>query len=209
MNERELILQVKTDAGLRTVREAKRALATAIGALRCALDDEEARAVSKALPPKLAQLLERPRTAVVRSAEDLYREDERRERVGLGFATEHVQVVLQVVAHQLDPELVTRLRKHLSPDLAALLDERAQSSEPPLFVHTHPAHLPSPIQTLSRARPGTAEPIAEAHHELAHEGSVVRSSAPHADRMVETTRSTRPRREDETLASGGTGSSRS
>jgi hypothetical protein len=56
-------------------------------------------------------------------------------------------------------------------------------------------------QTLARARPGTADPIADARHELAHTGSVVRSPAPHAEDRVETARSTRPSREDETLAS--------
>jgi uncharacterized protein (DUF2267 family) len=206
MNEAELIRPVKADAGLRTLRQSKRALAATVGALRCALDDEDARAVSKALPSRLAPLLEGPRAAVVRSAADLYREAERRERVGLGFATEHVQVVLRVLAGQLDPELVTRLRKHLSPDVAALLQQRAPVSEPPPHVHTHPPRRPAPRQTLARARPGTAEPIADARHELAHASSVVRSAAAHADRMVETARSTRPDREDETLARGGPGS---
>jgi uncharacterized protein (DUF2267 family) len=208
MDDLELILHVKAAAGLRSLREARRATAAALGALRCALEEEDARALSKALPRKLAHLLERPQTTVVQSIEGLYADAERRERVGLGFAMEHVQVVLQVLLRQLDPELVTRLRKRLSPDVAELLEEHVQSAEPPPHVRIHPGHLPTRIQTLSRARPGTAEPIADTHHELAHEGSVVRSDAPHADRMVETARSTRPNREDETLARGAPRSSR-
>jgi uncharacterized protein (DUF2267 family) len=205
MKEQDLVRIVKERAGLRTAIEARRALAAGVGALRCALDDEDTRSLSKALPAKLARLVERPPAAVVRGVDDLYAEGERRERVGPGFAREHVQVVLQVLQRELDPELVTRLRKHLAPDIAELLGERAPSAEPPPHLHVHPAHLPAPIQTLSRARPGTAEPVAETRHELAHDGSVVRSPAPHAERMIETAHSTRPDREDETLAGGGSG----
>jgi uncharacterized protein (DUF2267 family) len=201
MDERELIRRVKDGAGLRTAREAKRALSAAIGALGCALDDDDSLALSKALPLSLGRLLERRRTVTVSGVQALYEEAEHRECVGRGFAAEHLQTTLGVLARELNPELVTRLRKHLSPDVAALFEERASSPAPPPYVHVHPHHLPSPIQTLSRARPGTAEPIADVHHELAHASSVVRSPAPHAERMVETARSTRPSREDETLAS--------
>lgn len=200
MNERELTELVKTRAGLRTTREAKRALGAAIGALRCALEEDDALATAKELPPALARVMERSPATLVRGARALYAETERRERVGLGFATEHAQAVLQVLSEQLDPEVVARLRKRSPKEVAALLRPRRAFQPPPPHVHGHPAREPPPIQTLSRARPGTAEPIAETRHEVAHAGSVARSGAPHAERLVETARSTRPGREDQTLA---------
>ncbi len=208
MDEREWSLLIKERAGLRTAGEARRALSAALGALACALEDDDARAVAKALPLRIQRTLERRRAAVVQSASGLYSEAERRERVGLGFAKEHVQVVLEVLARQLDPELVARLRRRLPPDIAVLLQRRRPAGEPPPYVRAHPARGVAPRQTLSRSRPGTANPIAEASEPLAHAGSVVRSARPHTDRMVETARSTRPGREDETLASARGGSRR-
>jgi uncharacterized protein (DUF2267 family) len=208
MDEHELTLLVKTDAGFQTFAEARLAIRAAMGALACALDDEDAHALELAVPASVARLLRRPSSTRVRSVHGLYVEAERRERVGLGFAIEHAQVVYRVVARCLDPELVARLRRHLPPDIAELLGDRPSEAEAPPHVYTHPTLRPPPPQTLARARPGSAEPIAEARHVLAHEGSVARSSAAHAARMVETARSTRPAREDETLASARTGPSR-
>jgi uncharacterized protein (DUF2267 family) len=201
MKERDLSGVVKERAGLQTVAEAKQAVRAAVGALGCALEEEDARAASEQLAPDLARVLERRTTTSVKSAEDLYAEADRRERVGRGFATEHVQVVLEVLAERLDPELVARLRRRLPSDIANLLRERRVAGEAPPHVHTHPARQPEPLQTLSRARAGTAEPISEARHAVAHAASVARTDAPHSDTMVETARSTRPGREDRTLAS--------
>ncbi|HZU83931.1 MAG TPA: DUF2267 domain-containing protein [Polyangiaceae bacterium] len=200
MNEQELVLQVKARAGLRTAREASRAVGAAVGALRCALADDDAQALALQLPARFKRLLDRAPGAAVQNARALYVEAERRERVGLGFAMEHTQAVLEVLAELLDPELVGRLRKRLPSSIAGLLRGRSRSYAPPAYAHEHPEQGPAPRQTLSRARPGTAEPIAEARHELAHAQSVARSTAPHADRAVATARSTRPGREDETLA---------
>ncbi len=200
MDERALSLLVKERAGLRTASEAKRAIGAALAALGCALDEDDAHALASDLPAGLARFLSRSHAHVVRNAADLYAAAEQREHTGLGFAREHVQVVLGTLASELDPELVVRLRKHLPPDVASLLRWRDPSPPPPPHVHAHPPRREAPIQTLSRARPGTAEPIADASHPLAHAGSVARAPAPHADRMVETARSTRPSREDDTIA---------
>jgi hypothetical protein len=165
------------------------------------LAEDDARALSAALPRDVGKYLSRPVHRNVTTLEELYAETQRRERVDPGFAREHAQTVLEVLATTLDAELIERLRKHVSPDVAALLRSRETTPEPPPpHVHAHPAHVPSPIQTLSRSRPGAAEPIAEAAHPLAHAGSIARSDAAHAERMVETARSVRPAREDETLA---------
>jgi len=145
---------------------------------------------------------------IVDTLDGLYAEAERWERVGPGFAREHAQAVLEVLATTLEPELVERIRKRLPADIAALLRARERPGEPPPYVQNHPAHRPAPLQTLSRARPGTAEPIADTRHTLAHAGSVARSGAAHAERMVETARSTRPAREDETLAGARGGGGR-
>ena len=200
MDERELSQLVKARAGLRTVGEARRAIAAALAALGGALDEDDARALASGVPAGFARSLARPVAHSVRGADDLYVEAERRESVGPGFAREHVQSVFRVLAGELDPELLVRLRKHLPSDVAALLTVPPPPPPAPPYVHAHPPRDEEPIQTLSRARPGTAEPIADASHPLAHERSVARSPSPHADRMVETARSTRPGREDETIA---------
>lgn len=201
-DERELTSLVKQRVGLKTTAEAKRALGATLGALRSAMAEEDARAAARDSPARLARVLERESPRVVFSARALYAEVARRERIELGFAMEQAQVVLQVLTTALDEDVVTRLRKHLPPDIAALLRPNRAVTEPPPYVHAHPERRRAPPQTLSRARPGAAEPIAETRHELAHAGSVVRSGAAHAETMVETARSTRPGREDETLASG-------
>lgn len=200
MDERDLCIDVRDHVGLRTIAEARRATRAALAALRCALRDDDARAVAKALPAAFARELVLPPQGVARDAQSLYLAADRREHVGIGFATEHLQGVLEVLARRLDPEIAGRLRKHLPPDVAALLHAREPAGETPPYVHEHPAHAPAPLQTLSRARPGTAEPIADARHELAHAASVARSSAPHAERMVETSRSPVPGTEDGSLA---------
>ncbi len=113
---------------------------------------------------------------------------------------EHAQAVLAVLSADLEPRTVARLRRALPPEIARLLRSRRSPAPPPPHVHVHPEHVPGAPQTLSRARPGTAEPIADAAHVLAHAASAARSGAGHAERMVETARSTRPGSEDETLA---------
>lgn len=200
LDELEIVKRVKEGAGLRGPREATRALTATLGALRGALEDDDARALAAALPAKLGRPLERAAQGAVRGAPELYAEVASRASLRAGFAMEQAQVVLQVLAELLDGELLARLRRRLPADLAALLERRPAPAAPPPHEHLHPAHRTEPVQTLSRARPGTAEPIAEARHPLAHAASVARSSAPHADRAVGTARSTRPSREDETLA---------
>lgn len=200
MDTRRLLSQVREHAGLRTAREAERAVRATLGAIARALADDDALALSKALPDSLRRWLDPAEGRAIGTIDELYAESQRRERVEPGFAREHVQAVLGVLASELDAELLERIRKHLPPDIAELLRSGAPATEPPPYVHTHPARAPRPIQTLSRSRPGTAEPIAETKHALAQSGSVARSPAPHGERMVETARSTRPAREDETLA---------
>jgi len=198
---KELFLQVRDRAGLQTVREAERAVRATLGSIACALSEDDSRALSAALPRDLGRLLGRRTERAVETLDGLYGEVERRERVGPGFAREHAQAVLEVLATTLEPEVIERVRKHLPRDIGMLLRARERAEEPPAHVRLHPDHGPAPVQSLSRSRPGTAEPIADARHLLAHAGSVARSGAAHVDRMVETAGSTRPAREDETLAS--------
>lgn len=201
MDEEELISRVRAEGGLRNHREARRAIGAAIGALRCAMAQEDAEAIALELPHSLAKMVAHPAPSRVRSAAALYEEAERRERVGLGFALEHSQVVLRVLAELFQPETLARLRKRVPADIAALLRRRADAFQPaPPHVHEHPAEAEGARRTLSRGRPGPRDSIVEARHLLAHGESVARSDTPHADRSVGTARSTRPGREDETLA---------
>jgi uncharacterized protein (DUF2267 family) len=200
MNESDVLGLVRERAGLQTFREARRALTAALGALRCVLDDTDALALAAAVPKDLARPLRRSATATVRGVDALYAETQRRERVGLGFSMEHTQVVFQVLAERLDPELVSKLRKRVPRDVAALFKRRRTFADPPPHLHEHTPHRETPIQTLSRSRPGASETLADARGELAQRASVARTSEPHADRMLASARSSRPGREDETLS---------
>ena len=157
MQEQEMVRLVKVRAGLSTAGEARRALEAALGALRCALDDEDARTTARALPHGLSRPLERRASTTARTAGDLYAEAQRRERVALGFAMEHAQVVLQVLAQELEPELVTLLRKRLPADVAALLEPppRRRRSRRPTSTRV-PSISRRPCRrsrALARARP--------------------------------------------------------
>jgi uncharacterized protein (DUF2267 family) len=209
MDQRALNRIVQERAGLSSVAEAARALDATLAALRCALEDDDARRLASLLPARFARAMLGPAPVAVHDADGLYREALRYEGVRRGFAIEHAQAVLEGLSRLLPPEQVERLRRHLPADIAALLrEERAPEVEPPARVHTHPAHTPQERRTLSRGRPGPSDPIAETGHDVAHPGSVARSSAAHADRMIGTARSTRPGREDETLASARRGAAR-
>jgi len=201
MDEEELVSRVRTEGGLRNHREARRAIGAVLGALRCAMAQEDADAIAAELPPPFGKIVSRPAAGRIENSAVLYAEVERRERVGLGFALEHCQVVLRVLAELVDPEMVVRLRKRVPADVAVLLRARADTLEPPPpHVHEHPAEAAGPRRTLSRGRPGPGDPIVDARHPLAHGQSVARSDAPHAERAIGTAHSTRPGREDEILA---------
>jgi uncharacterized protein (DUF2267 family) len=209
MDQRALNRIVQERAGLASTAEAARAVDATLAALRCALDDDDARGLASALPVRFSRSMSAPAPTAVHDADGLYREALRREGVRRGFAIEHAQAVLEALSRLLPTEQVERLRKHLPGDIASLLQERGiPEPELPTPVHLRPEHAMNERRTLSRGRPGTSDPIAEAEHGLAHEGSVARSSSGHAERMVETARSTRPGREDETLAAARRGGER-
>lgn len=138
MEEEELVSRVKTLAGLRNHREARRAIGAVVGALRCSLAQEDAESVAAELPHSFAKIVAQPATSRVENSAALYEETERRERVGLGFALEHCQVVLRVLAELFDLETLARLRKRVPGDIAALLRRRPRASEPP------PPHVHEP-----------------------------------------------------------------
>jgi uncharacterized protein (DUF2267 family) len=125
MNDLELDLRVKDRAGLQTTKEASRALAAVLGALRCALDDQDARSLAAALPSRVARAVHRSPPLAVGDRDALFAEAARRERVRIGNGREHAQAVLEILAQELDPELVSRLRKRLPTGIASLLAPRS------------------------------------------------------------------------------------
>jgi uncharacterized protein (DUF2267 family) len=200
MDEHELNALVASRAALRGPGEVRRALRATLAALRSALADDDVRALEAQLPRALGRVLGRRPDCTVRDVGQLYEVVGKREHVRRGFAMEHAQAVLGVLAGILDPEVIGRLRRHLPSDIAALLRPLARFPAAPPYVHLHPRARAAPLQTLSRARPGASETLAGVDRPIAHAGSVARTTAGHADRMVETARSTRPGAEDETLA---------
>jgi uncharacterized protein (DUF2267 family) len=198
--ERDLVQRVKDRAGARTSREAQGICAAVLGALGGALEPVDAEALVQALPDVAVRSRASTREALD-GWEALVDEVARRERVGRGFALEHAQVVLEALASFLEPAVLARIERSLPRDVAGWMRKPELPDDAPPHVHRHPGHGEHSLQTLSRSRPGASETIAEAHGALAHTGSVARSRSAHGERRIGSASSSRPGREDETLAS--------
>ncbi|MGZ3420315.1 MAG: DUF2267 domain-containing protein [Polyangiales bacterium] len=118
--------------------------------------------LARALPQSDAEWLCRDHPAMpagrpVTSAAELH--DAVGEWLGVskGRAVEIAETVLAVLAESLPDELLTRMKKHLPPDLAAELDP---TREVPRVEHH--AMRGDYRDTLSEGRPGSKHPISEA-----------------------------------------------
>lgn len=128
-----------------------------------------------------------------------YHEISEREGTSLGFAMEHAQVVLQVVAELIGEEDRQHLVRHLPEELERLV--RPPIREPGLAEHEHPGRG----TTLASGQPGSQTPLSEAHPDPTHSHSVASAGDPHADTQVSTTQGVK---KQESLAEGKPGSER-
>jgi hypothetical protein len=185
---------------------ARACVEAVLAALTEQLVPDEASALAHALPEPLARVVRDTVGAGAQGAEVLYRSVAEREQAPLGFAMEHAQIVLQVLAEQLPLPTRVRLERHLDPDVAALFAPRPPTPAPPAHVHHEPTLAPGEGTTLATGRPGSRHPLSEARPPLAHAHSVARSDDPHADTRLSSSSGLTQERLHETLAEGHPGS---
>jgi uncharacterized protein (DUF2267 family) len=208
MSYEHFIEQIQERSGFAGPAEAARAVDATLSALRERLVDDEAGALAQALPEPMAQILRRGAYDCDFGLDELYRRAGEREGVPLGFATEHTQVVCQVLAETIGAELLRRLQQHLPGDLAALLTSRPPLAEPPEPERRPREIAPGAGATLAEGRPGSRHPLSEAHPDKAQQHSVARSADPHGDTKLSSSRGLTQERLEETLAGGHPGSAR-
>jgi uncharacterized protein (DUF2267 family) len=188
MRSAELIEDVRRRSGIEDEGRAALAIAAVISVLGSALTGADADALAQDLPAPFADRLRRSAGgAELVDAHELYERVASRAGTILGLAVEETQVVLQVLAENCNGEALIRARKHLPPDVAALLSRRSTETEPP--PRPRPPDAPPIVHsTLSRGRPGSSHPLSEASPGYAHEHSVARNVNPHRDSKLSSAR---------------------
>lgn len=205
MSYERFIDAVSWRCGFEERAPAERAVEATLRVLAERLDEADARAVARQLPPRLASLMRADEHGAEFGLADLYDRVARLEGVNRSFAAEHAQVVCQVLCDYLDDEGRKHLRVHVPPEIADLFTPRPPAA--PLRAEDRPRHRapPGSGRTLASGRPGSSRPLSEADG-WAHTDSVVRSADPYADRKISSARGTTQEVEGETLATGKPGS---
>ncbi len=176
MTHERFIEEVMQRAGFQQAAMAALAIDAALQVLGERLPRGTARELAAQLPESLAGALRRGPHGGVFSREELYARVAEREGVRLGFAVEHAQVVLQVLAEAAPADALTLARQELPAPLAELLTPRAPSPPPPTR-----ASRPRSRRTLSDGRPGSEHPLDEAGQELGAHGLAQRRSIARGD----------------------------
>jgi len=189
----ELVERVRDLAALQSPDEVERAIEATLTTLGERLVDSEARALAAELPTKLAHALHRGAYSHDFGLDELYARVARREAVERSFGIEHAQAVCRALAEQISADARTRLRKELTPPIAALfaLPDAPEPVEAPEHVE-HPEHGPHARRsTLSEGKPGSRHPLSESRLDRAQTHSVSRSSEPHAETKISSSRGPR------------------
>ncbi|PRQ09370.1 hypothetical protein ENSA7_08970 [Enhygromyxa salina] len=183
---------------------ASQAVTATFAAIGRCLDAREPLAlvdVAAMLPPRFATLIrEGARAGGPASFLQAVAEHE---RVTVGFAKEHAQVVCETFAGMLDERRLIALRERLPPEVSNLL----QPAPRPV---TRPPTPPSPPtgHTLANGRPGSTHPLSTAAPRAGQAHSIATSDDPHADTKLSSTKGLSPERKRETLADGKPGGGR-
>ena len=118
-----------------------------------------------------------------------------------GRARELAAAVCRALAELLPDEVLAPVRAAAPGQWAGWLSPPAPAAEPRAHIST------SPRTTLAEGRPGSSNPLSEAHPERAHAHSVVRADDPHEESKLSSAHD--PRDEaGETLATSRSGSNR-
>jgi uncharacterized protein (DUF2267 family) len=207
MDRAELIRAVRAAAEFEDDFAAEAAIAATLGVLGERMFEIDARVIAAQLPGAWSPLLDRTGAEEVFDLDELYRRVAAREKVPLGRALEHAQVVCAAVGERLDESGLAHLRLRLPAPFVDLFERRPPTAEAHRGAPAAPAARAGG-PTLASGRPGARHPISEGRSTRAHSGSVAANSDPHADTRLSSTRGATQQREHEDLASGRPGSPR-
>jgi uncharacterized protein (DUF2267 family) len=196
--------------GSATAAEAERAIVATLEALSQRMLHIDINVVADRLPKDFSAALRRHcGTEEEFGAHELYARVAQTEDLQLGFGMEHVQVICQLLARQLDTDGLAHLRLRMPDDILALFDFDRADSDSSLRPAAVPA-VPEPRRnTLARGRPGSERPLSEGAAISAHTDSIARSDDPHGDTKLASTTGLSMQRRHEDVASGASKTSRS
>jgi uncharacterized protein (DUF2267 family) len=196
--ERDLIAELKSVGGLGET-QARQAMVATLETLGESLPSVTARALADVLSPVLSNAVLRRESPGELTREAFFSRVAAREKVAVGFALEHAQMICAKLAELVDPALLSLLRERLPHGIGALLEPRAHAEDAPPFVHRAREVVPGTGGTLATGRPGSRHSLADA-----------REPAPTTNEASETTKlsSVQGPRGGATLASGKGGSTR-
>lgn len=155
--------------------EAERAVAAVFDAVAESLSDVDAEMIAGELPGGLADRLRAERGGRP-TASGLLQQVARGEHTTIGFAREHLGVILQALSAQLSPDANARLAGALPPEIAEMIEPRQRTQTPP-----PPVHKSREDRSLASGRSGGGHPVSEAQPDRAHKDSVARTDQPHGD----------------------------
>jgi uncharacterized protein (DUF2267 family) len=208
MDLERFVEEASARAALSGPEQAERVLVATLGALGQRLVAEEADALANELPAELAEPLRRASYVHDFEPDELYERVARREGTSIGFAREHAEVVCQLLAEAVSPDVLLRLRKHLGAPWAELFVRRPPSTPPAHVVHREPSAPPRPRTTLSEGHPGSRHPVSVSRLDRAQTHSVARSDDPHGDTKLSSSHGLTQERQHDTLAEGQPGRKR-
>jgi uncharacterized protein (DUF2267 family) len=185
--------------------DALRALRATLETLGGLLTSSEREFLADALPPHSAQIVRRAPVTAQGNLNEFMHRVAARERVRLGLAVEHAEIVCRALGETLSHAALTRLRRAV-PDMAALFEPAPELDASPV-QHTPSSDAPA---DLAEGHPGGTHPLATADPLLlAHRHSIARSDDPHAETKLSSACGLTQEREARTLATGQPGSRRS
>jgi uncharacterized protein (DUF2267 family) len=158
MDDDQLLSRVRDLAGFTGRADAARAVRATVVALGERLQDDERAAFARALPPTLAQALDRAAYFGDFDRDELFARVARHENVEPGFAMEHAEVACRALGELLPEEALAHLRRQLGASIAELFAEPPSSPSLPRTTTTTGS-------TLATGREGSRHPLSEARPE--------------------------------------------
>lgn len=195
VHERTLVERTQLLGGL-DEGEARTALRATVAALGAPLPNGERAALAEVLPDALTGIIRNCSHHPTPNLGDFFEHVRQREGTSLGFAKEHAEVVCRVLSESLPDDVVRRVAAALPATFGDLFRSLPTPESPP-------AHriVPGPHHhSLATGKPGSLQPLSEAHPPGAHAHSVVCETNPHGDTKVSSTKGTTQERERESLA---------
>lgn len=203
-----MIERLRARAGLESTDRAEHVMEAVLTALGQAISGEDKKLLFRHMPQKIFEILSRPRHRGAVPIDRLHASIARREGTSRGIASEHAQLVGELLREEMDEEAIKLLPLHLRPELASLFGERAgepastgdearhfQPGSGRTLATGRPTTRHSicesePERTLATGRPGSLHPVSEAaapEPRTAQSESVAASSNPHGGRKLSST----------------------